>query len=98
MGKNITNLDEQINNINSQAQDQMMEANKISSEIYKIQMDNATPNTEINNWINLQREVGSLASQKVMKESQVISQARTVLVAQVEEAQKELMRFIPGKS
>ena len=46
-----------------------MEANKISSEIYKIQMDNATPNTEINNWINLQREVGSLASQKVMKES-----------------------------
>lgn len=96
--KNITNLDEQINNINTQAQDQMMEANKISSEIYKIQMDNSTPNTEINNWINLQREVGSLASQKVIKENQVLSQARTALVAQVEEAQKRINEIYSQES
>ena len=74
-----------------------MEANKISSKIYKIQMDNATPNTEINNWINLQREVGNLASQDYERGSSIKS-SKSNLVAQVEEAKQNLMKFLVGQS
>ena len=88
--KNVNKFDEQISNINSEVSNEMMDANKISSEIYKIQMDNTTSNTEINNWINLQRDVGNLALEKIGKENQVISQARATLVSQVEEAQKKI--------
>ena len=87
--KTVNNFDEELSNINNQAQNQMMEAQKISSKIYDIQMDNVTPANEINDWINLQREVGNLALQKISKESEITNQAKNALISKVEEAQKK---------
>jgi predicted nucleic acid-binding Zn-ribbon protein len=84
--RTINDLDQQLSDINNKAQNQVMEAQKISSEIIKIQMDNSTPNTEINNWINLQNEVRNLSLEHSRKLGSASEQARSNIIKQVEEA------------
>ena len=92
--RTINDLDQQLSDINNKAQNQMMEAQKISSEIYKIQMDKRTSSTDINNWINLQREVGNLSIEHSRKLGNAAEQARSNLIAQVEEAKVKYNEII----
>jgi chromosome segregation ATPase len=83
---NISKLDQDLFDVNAKARDQMTKAQNISSEIYQIQINNATPTVDLNNWSNLQREVGTLSMEKVVTEANVVKGARSNLIAQVEEA------------
>ena len=84
--KNINQLDQKIYDAQTQVRDRMTKAQNISSEMYKIRMDNITPSTEINNWNTLQREVSNLSMEKITKEAKAGQIARSNLIAQVEEA------------
>ena len=84
--KNIGNFDQELGDIRSNSQKIHTEALNISSEIYKIQTDNGTSQTDINNWINLQQEVGNLSLQQSRKAGAAAEQARSNILAQVEEA------------
>ncbi len=84
--KNIRNFDQELGDITSKNREIQTKAANISSEIYKVQLDNRTPQTDINNWINLQQEVGSLALEQSRKVGYATKQARSNLIAQVEEA------------
>ena len=84
--KDIGNFDQELGDITSKNREIQTEALNISNEMYKIQMDNITPQTDINNWINLQQEVGSLALEQSRKVGDATKQARSNIIAQVEEA------------
>jgi predicted nucleic acid-binding Zn-ribbon protein len=84
--RNIGNFDQELGDIRSNSQKIQTEALNISSEIYKIQTDNGTSQTNINNWINLQQEVGNLSIQQSRKVGAAAEQARSNIIAQVEEA------------
>ena len=84
--KNIGNFDQALGDMRSNSQKIQTEALNISSEIYKIQLDSGTSQTDINNWINLQREVGNLSLERSRKLGDAASKARTSVIAQVEEA------------
>ena len=84
--RNIGNFDQELGDIRSNSQKIQTEALNISNEMYKIRMDNITPQTDINNWINLQQEVGSLALEQSRKVGDATKQARLNIIAQVEEA------------
>ncbi|MDC0404687.1 hypothetical protein OAM28_01100 [Candidatus Pelagibacter sp.] len=84
--RNIGNLDQELGDIRSNSQKIQSEALNISSEIYKIKLDSGTSQTDINNWINLQREVGNLSLEQSRKLGDAASKARTTVIAQVEEA------------
>ena len=84
--RNIGNFDQELGDIRSNSQKIQTEALNISNEIYKIQTDNGTSQTDINNWINLQQEVGNLSLQKSRKVGAATEQARLNIIAQVEEA------------
>jgi predicted nucleic acid-binding Zn-ribbon protein len=84
--RNIGNLDQELGDIRSNSQKIQTEALNISSEIYKIKLDSGTSQTDINNWINLQREVGNLSLEQSQKLGDAASKARTTVIAQVEEA------------
>ena len=84
--RNIGNFDQELGDIRSNSQKIQTEALNISNEIYKIQTDNGTSQTDINNWINLQQEVGNLSLQQSRKVGAATEQARLNIIAQVEEA------------
>ena len=84
--RNIANFDQELGDIRSKSQEIQTEAANISSEIYKVKLDNSTPQTDINNWINLQQEVGNLSLQQSRKVGAAAEQARSNIIAQVEQA------------
>ena len=51
-----------------------------------MKMDNSTSQTDINNWINLQSEVGTLSLEQSRKVGAAAEQARSNIITQVEEA------------
>ena len=84
--RDINKFESELYQINSKVQDQMTKAQNISSEMYKIRMDNVTPSVRVTSWSNLQREVGTLSMEKVIAEGNAVKQARSNIIAQVEEA------------
>ena len=91
--KNVAQFDQKLFDINKNAQDKMIEAQNISSEIYKIQIDNTTPASQLNTWTNLQREVGTLSMEKVIKEGNIAKQARTNVIALVDDAKSNIQKI-----
>ena len=91
--KNIGQLDQELYDIRSKSQEKLTEAQNISSEIYKIQLDNSTSQTDINNWINLQRDVGNLALEKSRKVGTATEQARSNVIAMVDDAKSNIQKI-----
>ena len=91
--KNIGQLDQELYDIGSKSREKLTEAQNISSEIYKIQLDNSTSQTDINNWINLQRDVGNLALEKSRKVGAATDQARSNVIAIVDDAKSNIQKI-----
>ncbi len=91
--RSIGKFDQELGDIRSKAQNKMTDALNINNEIYKIQIDNATPPLETNNWINTQQEVISLSSQKIMKEANASKQARANVITMVNEAKSNIQKI-----
>ena len=86
MFRNVKNLEAAVYNVNEKAQGQMLKINNLSSEIYQARMANATPMDELIATTNLQNEVSKLSMQTTIQRSNLVKEARSNLVAQVEEA------------
>ena len=91
--KNIGQLDQELYDIGSKSKEKLTEAQNISSEIYKIQLDNSTSQTDTNNWINLQTEVGNLAYEKSRKLGAATKQARSNVIALVNDAKSNIQKI-----
>ena len=96
--KNIGNFDKELGDITSKTRGIQTEALNISSEINKMKMDNSTSQTDINNWINLQSEVGTLSLEQSRKVGAVTKQARSNIITQVEEAKIKYNELISQKN
>jgi uncharacterized coiled-coil DUF342 family protein len=96
--KNIKNFDQELGDITSKNRKLQTGVANVSSEIYKIQLDNRTSQTDINNWINLQQEVGSLALEQSRKVGDATKKARSNLIAQVEEAKIKYEQIVAEES
>jgi chromosome segregation ATPase len=92
--KNIGNFDQELGDIRSKSQEKYTEAQNISNEIYEIKLENSTPQTDLNNWTNLQRDVGNLAMKKIGIEGNAVQLARSNLIVQVEEAKLKYNEII----
>tara|TARA_B100000700_G_scaffold36700_1_gene36108 strand:+ start:112 stop:4854 length:4743 start_codon:yes stop_codon:yes gene_type:complete len=86
MFRNVKNLEAAVYNANEKTQAQMFKMNKISSAIYQARMTNATPMDELIATTNLQREVSKLSMQTTIQRANLVKEARSNLVSQVEEA------------